>query len=176
MAKIWVAPVGKLIEGHVLDCSKTKLTEALKRYDVQLYLKWNKRKLSGHGCWELRRRPEFKSVVESFELDGATYSRLEYREQDIVHHVKDFAFLNYKILEWVQDPRNDTWAQSYKAKDWSKDYEYREAKYHEAVDEKSDEERKYNIKQHRSELRSLMGYINAGGDPNLIIDEWNKLT
>ena len=174
MAKIWVAPVGKLIKGHVLDCAKKPLEESLQKYDAQLYVKWNPRKLRGEGCWELRRRPEEKQVKEVVTFKGQSYQVLDYIEYDVVHHVKDFAFLNYKMLDWVRDPLNDTWAQSYKAKDFTKDYEYREAKHHETVDEKSSEERKYNIKQNKSEIRGLMRYLNDGGDPSLIIDAWNK--
>ena len=170
--KIWVAPVGKLIEGGVLDSAKKPLEETLKRHDPQLYLKWNSKKLGGHGCWELRRRPEEKRVLEVVNYKGMQLQVLGYKEFDLVNHVKDFAFLNYKILEWVRDPKNDTWSQSYKAKNFVKDYEYAEAKHQEALDDKLVEERKYNIKQHKSEIRGLMKYINEGGDPSLIVDNW----
>ena len=172
MAKIWVSPVGKLVEGHVLDCRRGPLEVALRRYDAQLYLKWNSKKLRGEGCWELRRKPEYKSVKETLMFQGKTYAVLEYKEYDTVNHVRDFAHLNYKILEWVKDPLNDTWQESYKAKNFVNEFEYRNAKAQEKIDEQSDADRKYNIKQHKREIAGLMDYLNSGGDPNQIVENW----
>lgn len=170
---IHLAPSGRLIEGHVLDCSKGPLLRKVKEYDDQLYFRWNPKKLQGWGCWELRRRPEHKQIVDYVVYEGNTYTRLEYKENDLVCHIKDFPFLNYKILDWLKI--NDQWDKSYKAKDFGKELEYKEAKIQEDLEEKADKERTYMLKQHRSQVKDFMSYVNEGGDPTRIAEFWNKV-
>src|ERR1044071_7768295 len=114
MTKIWVAPVGKIVTGNVLDCGKQALERKLREYDNQLYVKWNPKKLKGHGCWELRRRPELKSIKpgDVSVYAGNTIVFPKYHENGFDSHLKDFAFLNYSMVSWLQ--ANDQWAKSYK--------------------------------------------------------------
>src|SRR5271166_2931566 len=116
-AKIYINGESKLIKGHVLDVSAVPLLAALRRYDPQLYLKWNAKKRAGRGCWELRRNPELKSArvgrkVESprgpvripgdiYEFQGYTLCVPKYNETHFENHVKDFDYLTYGMLDWI---------------------------------------------------------------------------
>lgn len=170
MPKIWLAPTGSISRGHVLDCAVGPLEARLREYDPQLYVRWAPKKLRGWGCWELRRRPENKVPVESVPFEGNTITRLEYRETGDVSHLKDFSFLNYDIFRWLYD--TDTWRDSWKAKNWAKELEYREAKAQEAIEEKALAEKEYMIKQHRSQVRDFMDFVRSGGNPYRIADHW----
>lgn len=179
----------RLIQGHVLDVSQKPLEETLRRYDPLLYTKWNPKKNRGRGCWELRRRPEFKSVLagryvdsptrgrvfipgDVFEFDGYTLCVPKYNENSFENHVKDFARLSYEMVAWVA--AHDLWQYGHKGKHTSSEAEYREAKYLEKVDEDADAERQYMIKQHKTQFQDFAAYINEGGNPARLIDFWGK--
>lgn len=171
MPKIWLAPSGRLIEGHVLDCAKRPLEEALHLYDSNLYVKWNPRKLKGWGCWEVRRSPEEKVVIETIPFKGVTYTSIGYKEIDIIHHVMDVPYLNYLILEKLK--KMDTWQEFNKGAGWAADLDYKEAKKQEEIVDKSEAEKAYNLKQHRSQIKDLMDYVNSGGNPARLADHWD---
>lgn len=173
MAKIWLSPTGNVVRGHVLDCSVGPLEARLKEYDPQLYVRWNAKKLRGWGLWEVRRRPEFKQIKHSVGFNGNTYSVVDYVEQDLVNHIMDVPYLNYKILDKIKEI--DTWSESYKAKDFVKNLEYKEAKRQEEIDEQVHKEREYNLKQIRPLMKDLMEYVRFGGDPSRIADVWDKV-
>jgi len=80
--KLWHAPPGKLIRGHVLDVAVGPFTQALHELDKQLYVKWNPFKLRGFGCWEIRRKPNRKVAVFKGTFEGADYYNLEYVENN----------------------------------------------------------------------------------------------
>lgn len=178
----------KVITGHVLDVAKAPLDRALRRYDPLLYTKWNPNKNRGLGVWELRRRPEFKSVRESryldspkgrvlipgdiMEFDDFTISIPKYHETNFENHVKDFQYLSYEIVTWLSG--HDLWQYGYKGKNTTTEAEYREAKWLEKIDEDAHTERNYMIKQHRSEFRDYAEYINDGGNPARLVDFWGK--
>ena len=170
---ISVNPTGKIIEGHVLDCAKKPLEEKLRQYDEFLYLQWNAKKLWGWGCWELRRRPEQHQIQQILHIGEMKIAILSKKEIGIVNHVCDVPFLNYSLLEKVK--RMDTWQQSYKAKDWAHDYEYREAKYMEQMDEKRQSNLRYNLKQLKNEIRDFREYVLEGHSPADIAQYWGKL-
>jgi hypothetical protein len=192
MTKLNVKGESKLIQGHVLDVSRPHLLAALRRYDQQLYLKWNAKKRGGLGVWELRRKPEFKSVQESrwldapgkgkvfvkgdvFEFDGFTIVEPKYHETSFENHVKDFEVLTYQILDWVK--AHDVWEMQntgFKGKNFVNEAEYREAKYEEKIDEDSYAEKQYMIKQHRTDFNDLREYVLAGGNPARLVDYWGK--
>lgn len=186
--RVDIAREGNLIQGSVLDVARAPLLAALRRYDQQLYLKWNSKKREGRGLWELRRKPEFKSVrpgrmIESprgkvyipgdvFEFEGLTICVPKYHENHIENHVKDFDVLGYHILDWVAS--KDLWKFGYKGRDTMNQAEYLEAKYDEKIDNDSADEKNYMIKQHRTQFNDFRNYINSGGSPHEIMRYWNK--
>lgn len=189
MPKFQVKGESKLIEGHVLDVSRPALLAALRRYDPLLYVKWNSKKRAGKGCWELRRRPEFKSVKEGryldsprgrvfmpgdvFEFDGYTISIPKYNENNFENHVKDFEYLTYDMVSWLAS--HDLWKYGFKGKNTMRDAEYNEAKYLDKIDEEADAERQYMIKQHKTQFQDFRQYIAAGGNPYRLMDYWDKV-
>ena len=110
--KIWVNPTGSTIRGHVLDSALKPLEQRLKDYDPQLYIKWNPKKLHGWGCWELRRKPEQKTVrpEDVVVFQGNTFVCPKYHELNLVDHVMDIPFLNYSIVKKLE--KMDTWSSS----------------------------------------------------------------
>lgn len=170
MAKVWLSATGKIIQGHVLDASRAPLEEALRDYDPQLRLQWNPTKLRGWGCWEVRRRPDEKRIVEAFHFEGMDIGVLEYKELNMINHVMDVPFLNYNIIDKLK--KMDSWQTSYKGKNFTNDVDYAEAKYDEKIDEKSSQEMSYNLKQHKKEIRYLMDYVLSGKNPARIADYW----
>lgn len=187
MKKVKLARESNLIQGHVLDVSRAPLLAALRRYDPQLYIKWNPKKRAGRGCWELRRKPEFKTVREGrfletpkfgkvffpgdvFEFDGYTLAVPKYHETNFENHVKDFEYLSYDMVKWVAD--HDLFKYGYKGKNAIQEAEYREAKYEEKIDEESYAEKMYGFKQMRTQISDFREYILAGGDPYRLLDFW----
>lgn len=183
------SPTGRIIEGHVLDCSRKPLERKLKEYDAQLYLKWNKDKLHGWGCWELRRRPLMKTYTHTqyhrdnfgailrivpgdvHHLDGCTIVEPKYHENDFENHVMDVPFLNYSIIEKIK--KMDTWEHS-TSMGFAHDYEYLEAKVMENEDEKSNAELTYSAKQYKREIRDFKEFLLSGNSPARIADYWNN--
>jgi len=173
--KVWLSPTGNTIKGHVLDCAVGPLVERLRDYDPQLYVTWNPRKLRGWGLWEVRRRPDTKSIVETTQCDGFGIHRMEYKELNMINHVLDVPFLNYLILEKLK--KMDMWNQKetgYKGKDLVKTLDYNEAKHDEKIDEESSRELEYNLKQYKSEIGWFKDYVASGQNPYRIADYWGK--
>lgn len=171
MAKIWVGPSGNICAGHVLDVRKGPFERALKDYDSQLYVKWNPKKLKGWGCWEIRRRPNLKSIVEVVEFEGKTYTRLEYRENNLIHHVLDCAFLNYDQLNKIQ--RIDTWKKS-DGKNFVDDLETQEREYVAKKTAEAKASRQDAAKHYKREIKDLKELVQSGMNPALIGQYWNK--
>lgn len=173
---------GRLITGHVLDVAKAPLEEALQRYDTQLYLKWNSKKTK----WELRRRPEFKSVRvgryldtpkkgrvffpgDVYEFDGFTLAVPKYHETS-ADCIKTLDRLDYSLVEWVA--KQDLWQYGFKGKEFARESEYQEAKYEEKIDEESYAEKVYGFKQMRTQIQDFKQYIADGNNPYRLIDYW----
>lgn len=185
--KIEVARESTIITGNVLDVSRAPLLAALRRYDPQLYLKWNSKKRGGRGVWELRRKPEFKSVREGrfldtpkrgrvffpgdvYSFDEFTISVPKYHETEMENHVKDFDVLGYHILDFVAP--HDTWKYGYRGKDTMREAEYNEAKYDEAIEDEMVKDLNYMIKQNRTQFADFRRYVSEGGNPYRIFDYW----
>lgn len=181
--------VSNLVSGHVLDVSKKPLESALRRYDPQLYLKWNPKKRKGLGIWELRRKPEMKSALagrsidtptkglvyvpgDIFDMGDYTISVPKYNENHTENHVKDFEYLTYDILAWVS--KHDGWQYGFRGKDLTHESDYREGKYLDKIDDDAQAERSYMIKQHRTEFNDFREYVLSGGDPYRLMDYWGK--
>jgi hypothetical protein len=168
MAKVWVAPTGRLSQGHVLDVSKKPFERALRDYDPQLYVRWNPKKLKGWGCWEIRRRPEKNNVIEIVPFGGNTYVHIGPVELDIVNHTLDLAFMNYSVLNKLKSM--DTW----KNPNWAKDLERAEAEHREKVIERDRQNLKYMVQEEKSAIRDIKQAILSGANPHLIGKHWGS--
>lgn len=186
--RIEVNSVSKIVQGHVLDVARGPLVAALRRYDPLLYIKWNPKKRSGLGLWELRRRPEFKSAQRGrlletphrgkvfipgdiFDLDEGTLIVPRYIENSFENHVKDFQRLDYGILNWVA--KQDLWKFGYKGKNAMNEADYREGQYLTKIEDDAEAERAYMIKQHRTQFNDYRQYILSGGNPARLVDYWD---
>lgn len=170
--KVWLKPTGSVVKGHVLDCAVGPLEQKLRDYDPQLYVKWNPRKLKGWGCWEVRRRPEEMRPTQIEVFEGNTLVKLEYAETNLVHHVLDVPFLNYKILEKLRVM--DQWVNDKRGADFNSRADYLEAKHDEKVEQRAEDEKNYMIKQHKSQIRDFKEYVLSGGNPYRIADYWGQ--
>lgn len=165
---IKVGPVGAVSRGHVLDTSVKPFEAALKAYDPYLYVKWNPKKLKGHGCWEIRRSPEKKRPVEVYEMDGFTLVRAEYKENNILNHVLDCGYLNYDALRKIKEM--DTWSDSH----WVHDIDYLESKKREKIQVDAIEELKYAIRYNRKAFQDYMELVKSGMSPHQILTQGDK--
>lgn len=167
--KVWHAPVGKLIRGHVLDVSVKPFVKALQDYDKQLYLVWNPHKLKGHGCWEIRRLPNEKRAVFQGEYKGVKFYKLMHVEHKDIHHVLDCAFLNYDAIRKIKEM--DVWnlvkASGYDSLDAyidAKSAEQKEARQSTAAANLA-----YAIKQNKSAMTYFLEMVRSGMHPAEVI-------
>lgn len=169
MSKIKVGPCGGLVAGHVLDVEKRGFERALRDYDSLLYVKWNPLKLRGHGCWEIRRRPAQKEVVDITEWKGVSFVKIDYYETNLTNHILDAAFLNYDQLRKLQE-MDTTNLHGYAS---FNDYlEAKEKAHREAVKARALESRKYTAKQFKREIKDLRELVQSGFNPAHIADYW----
>lgn len=171
VSKIWIGPTGAVTKGHVLDVAIKPFVRALKAHDAQLYVKWNPRKLAGHGCWEIRRKPESTTIVDFAEFEGNTYVNVGYWENNIISHVLDVAFLNYDQIRKIK--RMDTFAVG--PKQWAADFEYAEKKAEEARVAKRNSNTSYAAKHFDKEIKEFQDYVLAGGNPHMISAHWDSI-
>lgn len=185
MTKLSISNESRQIKGHVLDCALQPILGDLKRYDAQLYLKWNSKKNKGRGAWELRRKPELKTVKEGYSLEtpkgrvlfpgdvhpmeDCTIVVPKYHES-AADCVKTFDYLDYRVVEWVAE--HDLWKFGHKGKDFAKESDYLAAKYEEKIDEESYAEKAYGLKQMKTQINDFRQYILGGGDPYRLLDFW----
>lgn len=174
---ISIGPTGKTIIGDVLDVRKESLELLVKHYDPQLYFKWNPTKNLGYGVWELRRRPEKKSIVSSAIYKGNTYCLIDYQENNWEHHVKDFPVLSYGILQWLKD--SDQWTMS----NYSPDQLLRLQRHLKKMDEteqkikddglaKARSEMMYKLKQDKHLIQDFQEKLLSGVNPAHLARFW----
>lgn len=154
---------GNVIIGHVLDCNRAPIELALKRYDSELYIKWNPLKKDGIGCWEVRRRPtllrtEFQGHFEDGELHV-----LDRFENDFVHHILDVDRLDWRLPETIK--AMDTWVH----KDWASHIDYEGERWLEREDKKIREDMKYNIRQYSREFKDFAELVAQGMNPGRVL-------
>lgn len=169
MAKLWMGPAGNLIEGHVLDVARKPFERALKDYDPQLYVKWNPKKLRGHGCYEIRRKPESTTIVDYAEVGSTVYFKLGYIENNLIAHVLDCAFLNYDQLRKIQEM--DTFKLG--PQQWIADRDYTLKQQTDARKAKARQEMAYEAKQYKRELRDFKEFVLSGNNPHQIMAHWD---
>lgn len=170
---ILVGPVGKISKGHVLDVNVKSFTRALKAYDPMLYVTWNPKKMRGHGCWEIRRKPEFNSTLDIAELDEDTaIIQVGPRENVLVHHVLDCAFLNYDQLRKLKEM--DTF-QYGNASQYQDLVERKTRDRREADKEAGMRRRRDAARTFKKQIRALKQFILDGGNPHLIAQFWDSV-
>jgi hypothetical protein len=152
--------LGNVVRGHVLDVNPKGFLKALKHYDPKLYIRWNPHKNKGYGLWEVRREPNHKTAVPFTEWGDSIIFKLEYVEQDLVHHVLDVPFLNYDVINRIK--AMDTWADG---QDFVKNMDYLEAKEQERLEAKRREERRYMIRHNKRAFADLQERVLAGENP-----------
>lgn len=148
--------IGKVVEGHVLDCALKPLLRACRDIEPRLYFKWNALKNSGHGMWELRIKPTHKEKIYFTDMNGHKTYILDYVENDFEHHVKDFECLNYSIVQWLRE--HDT----FEKYDWQTEREYESARKKEYIEKKCREEQAYMIRENRKQFKELQEDFLAG--------------
>jgi guanylate kinase len=177
MSKIELGPTGNSIIGDVLDVSKKTLEAHIQHYDPQLYLKWNPTKNHGYGVWELRRRPEKKTIVERVMYKGNTYCVVDYQENNWEHHVKDLPQLNYSLLQWLKDA--DQWTMSNYDPDRILRLQRHLKHMDEAEQRKKDEQAAkarddmmYKLKQDKAILNDFREKVVSGVNPAHLMRFW----
>lgn len=176
---IKIGPTGRTIQGTVYDCNKTSVEKAIQNYDALLYIKWNPTKNYGMGCWELRRRPEQKSIIDTVEYEGTKFHVIEYKELDIVNHVFDLPVLGYHILERLR--KSDVWAKAdYDGVNQGKltrlldRVEETRLKVREDYTKKLEDNALYELKQDRALMNGYREAILSGQNPADIARYWGK--
>lgn len=175
--KIWVGPTGNTVRGDVMDVSKKGLEDALKLYDPLLYIVWNPKKHLGYGCWELRRRPEKKTLISHGEYCGVNIIEAKYVENGYENHVLDLSFLSYEVLAKIK--KMDLWSQiGYDRSNHNKvtnflnkldsNFEEHTAKQ----EQKNYDDLMYNMKQHTSALNTYKQAILSGTNPAELARGW----
>lgn len=169
-SSFFLAPYGKLITGHILDCDKDSLERELKFYDAQLYLRWNTKKRKGYGQWEVRRKPDQTTNVFQGMVGSAKLFTVEYREIDIVNHVLDLPYLSRNTLGKLK--QMDTWG---KVGNFAKNLEYEEATHRQKEEKAALQDLKYNVKQYKKEWRDFAQFVSQGGNPGQVLSgTWGK--
>lgn len=177
MNSIELGPTGNLIQGDVLDVSLRPLEELVQHYDPQLYFRWNPSKNHGYGIWELRRRPEKKTVISSVVYKGNTYCTIDYKENEWEHLVWDLPFLDYSLVARLIE--GDQWAMS----NYDSSRILRLQQYLKKMDETSQlkkqqqlqkvrDEMLYKLKQDKSILNDFKDRIASGLNPAHIMRYW----
>lgn len=154
-----ISKLGKVVEGHVLDVNKKHFLEKLQQYDPLLYVKWNSEKNQGNGCWEIRRRPSKLTPIYEGEWQGQKLFRLEYVEQDLIHHVLDVQFLNYNVLNKLKEM--DTWT----SKTWVEDLDYEAERLKDKQETREREHWRSVIRDNRKYFKDLQEQVKSGYDP-----------
>lgn len=166
---ILIGPTGSIVKGDVLDCAWEPLQRTLRFYDPQLYLQWNPNKRKGLGVWEVRRRPNKKSVYEVYEWEGNTYLHIDWLEIDIVNHVLDCnQGLNYSVVEKIK--KMDTWQD----KNWVKNLESAEKEYTDNLNSNARKELVYGLKQYRRAARDLRESVLSGTPLTELARAWGR--
>lgn len=174
MAKILMGPTGNVIKGHVLDVAIKPFVKTLRftLQDPYLYVKWNPEKYMGWGCWEIRRRPEFNSALDVTEFDGNLIFQVGPKENDLVHHVLDCAFLNYDAIRKLKEM--DTWQYGERGADWQDEVERQTRTRREREREAAQNEMRAMTNYFRREIRQFKEMIKDGVNPASIAQHWDS--
>lgn len=147
--------LGRVVKGSVHDCDKKWLERQLKAYDSQLYIKWNPDKNHGRGIWEIRRRPDRKSLV----WQGSRWFKVEYVENDQIHHVMDSFVLTPRILDKIYE-MDTTRHHNYVDK-----LEYEQERSQIRLENEARKEREYIVRHEMRYFKHLKEEMLAGRNP-----------
>lgn len=156
--EIKLTPTGKLVQGSLFDCNKKRLERMLKDYDKQLYLKWNPKKNKGWGCWELRRRPNQKTLI-THDCGDFVIHKVAYKENDLVHHVLDLEYLSYSVLDRLREM--DAWENKRLIADGDYEAERRQDREY----DKYVEDRRHAIRQDKKYWKEYLELVRSGYNP-----------
>lgn len=170
--------VGRIVKGHLFDVNKEEFDRTLRFYDPLLYSKWNTEKFHGRGCWEIRRRPEFNTIVDVTSYKGCEIFILAPKEYDLVHHVLDTQFLNYDILRYLK--QQDTFqyggnSGEERAQKWQAAVESRTATAKQLAAEHGMKRRHEAASTFKNEISAFKDYVKNGGNPHLIAAHWDHV-
>jgi hypothetical protein len=176
---VWVGPnVGRIVRGHLFDTDKEAFDRALRFHDPLLYSVWNTEKFHGRGCWEIRRRPEFNTIVDVTSYEGCEIFILAPKEYDLVHHVLDTQFLNYDIIRYLK--QQDTFqyggnTSEERAAKWQAEVERRTAQTRQLAMENGLKRRSEAARTFKNEIKAFKEYVQNGGNPHLIAAHWDRV-
>jgi hypothetical protein len=189
---IEIGLTGRTVVGSVLDVNKKHLEEKLQEYDPLLYLKWNGSKTwdpigqkgikqgewndvtdqyipsRGQGVWEVRRKPETKSRVYWGQYQGHSLSSVEYVENGFISHIMDVEALGYNLVDYMKSI--DTWGQD----DWVQNLEDNAKAYGDKIRKKSQEDLRYNIKQHKKQFQEWKALLASGQSPYRVVNNMGR--
>lgn len=168
VSKYKTGPTGRISTGHVLDVARAPLQRMLSDYDNQLYVKWNGRKLGGWGCWELRRRPNKKSIKDVIEHEGSSFVVVDYVENDFESHILDLPYLNYEVM--LRLKAMDTWSENLAY--YVDRLESAERTHQEEQKLKNYAEMRYHARQEMKAIRDYREAIRSGMNPAEIVKFW----
>lgn len=165
-------PTGNIIQGHVLDVKLKPFERALKAHDSYLYVKWNPTGMYGWGNWEIRRRPETKTIIDYAFYEGVPILRLGYHENDFNNLILRCAFLNYDQLRKIKemDMRGKT------GEDYNRLLERTEMMHERIKKDQRKQNQKYIARHYKKEMRKMREFVLAGGNPNLVAGLMDTVT
>lgn len=179
MHSITVGVTGSLVRGDIMDVQVKSLERAIQDYDSQLYFRWNPLKRRGHGVWELRRRPNKKTIVETIPYGGNTYCIIDYKEHDLENHVWDLPRLGYDLLQRLRE--SDQFAmcnyevgQHHRLSKHLLEMENKAANIKLEAQAKSRADMLYNLKQDKGIINDFREKLLSGVDPNHLMRYWGK--
>lgn len=176
VVKALVGATGRIIRGHVLDVSLKPFARALRDLDPQLYAKWNPTKLKGHGCWEIRRSPDWNGVYDI--ADMGTWAIIDLRpvESPMIHHILDCAFLNYDQIRKLKQMDTWQWGETKEqgAKNWLNNIDNMELQNSKDAMNRANEAKRYAMRHYRKELNAFREAVLSGYNPHQIADVWDK--
>lgn len=151
--------LGRTVRGSVWDWPLWKITKEVQRIEPRLYFKWNPEKNEGRGIWELRIHPTKKTAVNQGWVGEALLFTVEYVENPLEHHIKDFEVINGRVIDWLHE--HDT----QKDKFWTQKLDEAYVSAIDSADKKNAENRKYIAKHYKKEFRQLLDLTQSGYDP-----------
>lgn len=140
----------------------------MRSYDPNLYLKWNPKKNSGQGTWELHERSKKKTAVFKGKHKNMSFYQLEYLDKPLLSHIMDVPRLSYELMYEIQ--ARDVWAFLEKEKtSINRTVDYYTNKRIEKQHKETEEEVRYAIKQDKKLFKELLEHVRSGHSLNPIL-------
>lgn len=150
---------GSIVTGNVNDGDYNKFLTALQNYDPLLYLKWNPKKKSGNGCWEIRRKSATLHKVFVATIDNIPIYELKAEEIDHINHVLDIDCISERYLNRIYEMDTS------KVHNWVDKTEYEAKRAREKLEKDNREELRYQIKSDIKQFATLFEEMQRGYNP-----------